>query len=267
MSRLSTKFRYFFTLALLVCTSIAWAVDPTPPALKSVGVDEHLGARLPVDVTVVDASGKRLSFQSLFSNGRPKIFSPVYFGCPQLCQLITNNLSETINGLPKDVAASCDIISFSFNDADSVEEAAAFQAHHVSQLKYPELGSHWYFVVASQNVISEVTNALGFRYNRVGPMDFAHPAVVVTLSPKGNIMRYLYGISYTARDLKLAILEAKAGTQKSTVDKIWLYCYAYDANSRGYVLQAMAVMRIGGALTLIALVFGIGWLNWKGRKK
>jgi hypothetical protein len=37
----------------------------------------------------------------------------------------------------------------------------------------------------------------------------------------------------------------------------------YDASAGGYVLLAMRVMQLGGALTLAVLAGGLGWFWWR----
>jgi protein SCO1/2 len=73
------------------------------------------------------------------------------------------------------------------------------------------------------------------------------------LDPEGKISRYLYGIQFLAKDLKLSLLEAGQGKIGSTLDKIILYCYHYDPYKNTYTLFATNVMRLGGILTIIFL--------------
>ena len=49
------------------------------------------------------------------------------------------------------------------------------------------------------------------------------------LTPEGKISRYLYGIQYPSRDLRLGLVEASEGKIGTPVDPILLFCYHYDA--------------------------------------
>ena len=60
-------------------------------------------------------------------------------------------------------------------------------------------------------------------------------------------------IALFERDLRLALVEASGGRIGGAIEKVMLYCYHYDPNAKGYVLAATRVMRLGGALTLVAL--------------
>ena len=44
--------------------------------------------------------------------------------------------------------------------------------------------------------------------------------------------RYLYGMQYKARDMRLALAEASEGKLGSVGDKVLLYCFHYDASAK-----------------------------------
>jgi protein SCO1/2 len=74
------------------------------------------------------------------------------------------------------------------------------------------------------------------------------------LSPQGKITRYMYGYEYPADQLKLTLLEATEGKiAKSLGERIMHYCFRYDPTAGAYSLEAMALMRLGGVLTVILL--------------
>jgi len=91
--------------------------------------------------------------------------------------------------------------------------------------------------------------------------EFAHPAVSFILTDNGIISRYLYGINYASKDLRFSLMEASEGKIGDTFDKFLLFCYHYDPDSKGYVLFAGNVMRIGGVITMmiIGIVLTLLW--------
>ena len=92
-----------------------------------------------------------------------------------------------------------------------------------------------------------------------------HPAAITLLSPEGKISRYLYGIEYPTKDLKLGLLEASEGKIGSTLDKIILYCFHYDPYKNTYTIFATNIMRLGGIFTIIFLgIMLVGY--WKKDK-
>jgi protein SCO1/2 len=97
--------------------------------------------------------------------------------------------------------------------------------------------------------------------------EFAHPSVIFVLGPGGVISRYLYGIDYPPRDLKLAMLEASQGRVGSTFDHVLMRCYAYDPATRRYGLFIQGFFRVGGAV-IFAAVLALLLVLWRrGRRK
>ena len=69
--------------------------------------------------------------------------------------------------------------------------------------------------------------------------------------------RYLYGVEFAPRDLKLALVEASEGKIGSLVDQMMLFCYHYDPETGKYGLVIMNFVRAAGALTVLLLA---GWI-------
>ena len=53
-----------------------------------------------------------------------------------------------------------------------------------------------------------------------------------SLTPQGKIARYLFGIEYAAKDLRLSLVEASKGNLGTIVEQLLLLCYHYDPKSR-----------------------------------
>jgi len=130
----------------------------------------------------------------------------------------------------------------------------------------PEASDGWHFLVAENENAKILADAIGFKYYYVEDRDeYAHAAAAYLITPEGIISRYLYGIRYTGRNLKLGLLEASEGKIGTTLDRIIMYCFHYDPDAKGYVLFAQNVMKLGGAVTLVILVLFIGTLFLKER--
>ncbi len=94
---------------------------------------------------------------------------------------------------------------------------------------------------------------------------FNHTSAMVLLSPSGKVSRYLYGIHFPTRDLKLALVEAGENKVGSVIDRLVLFCYHYDPADRKYALYAINLMKSGGALTILFLSFFIFKFFRRGR--
>ena len=86
-----------------------------------------------------------------------------------------------------------------------------------------------------------------------GSDDYAHPAVIMIATPDGRVSRYIYGVQYAPQTLRLSLVEASDGKIGTTIDRVMLYCYHYDAVAGAYAPAAMNLMRAGALLTVVAL--------------
>ena len=84
------------------------------------------------------------------------------------------------------------------------------------------------------------------------------------ITPDGRVSRYLYGVEFAPKDLKLALIEASAGQIGSVADQAMLFCYHYDPETGRYGLAIMNFVRAAGALTV--LVIG-GWIFMSLRRE
>src|SRR5262249_4882009 len=82
---------------------------------------------------------------------------------------------------------------------------------------------------------------------------FAHPAGILVATPDGRIARYLFGIEYAPRDLRLALVESGAGKIGNPIDDVALYCYTYDPVTGRYGMAVMRLVRLAGLATVLAL--------------
>ena len=245
---------------------LAQPVLDTIPELQGMGVDEHYGARLPLSLPLVNDEGDTVSLGDYFSGGKPVLMSLYYSDCPMLCSLVLTGLGAAVKQVGLKAGGDYRILSVSINPAESVEQSRAGRERFQAGLPAGSATEAWRFFSADSAVIKALADTVGFRYYRVEETgEFAHPAVVFVLTPEGRISRYLYGIEYAARDLKLALVEAGEGKVGTTVDKIILYCYHYDPEAKGYTLMAANVMKLGGGLTVLGLGLLLGGLRLRER--
>jgi len=109
------------------------------------------------------------------------------------------------------------------------ELAAAKKETYLRSYPRPGAAAGWHFLTGDQAEIAALTRAIGFRYRWVAEQrQYAHAAGIVVATPQGRLARYFYGLEYSARDLRLGLVEASQGKIGSPVDTVLLYCFAYD---------------------------------------
>jgi protein SCO1/2 len=72
----------------------------------------------------------------------------------------------------------------------------------------------------------------------------------MVLTPEGRISRYLYGVEFPPKDLRLALVEASQHKIGGVVDQILLYCYHYNPATGKYGAIITNVLRIAGGITV-----------------
>jgi len=236
--------------------------------LKKINVTEKPGEFVPLDVPLINEKGENIKLSDYFSDEQPVIFTFAYYECPMLCSQVLSAVAASVNRMNWESENRYKVITVSIDSAETYKIAAEKKKFYLKEVADHKIKENWAFCTASQKSIDTLTKALGFEYYYVEERDeFAHPAVVFVLSPEGKISRYLYGLNYEPKDLKLALLEAADGKIGNTLDKLVLFCFHYDANSNTYVLFAQNVMRLGGVVTMIILFSFLGVFWMRERKK
>ena len=257
-------------LALIAGTESANAqiVRDSVPELMNIDIVEHLGDKLPLDLQFIDDNGQPVTLGDYFGKDKPVLLTLGYYQCPMLCNLVFNGVSDGIKQLEWVPGEKYEVISVSIDSAETSELAAAKKANYIKAMEMPGAENGWHFLVGNQSQSKILAEAIGFKYYYVIERDeFAHAAAAYLISPDGVITRYLYGIQFTGRDLKLGLLEASDGKIGTTLDRIILYCFHYDSEANSYVLMAQNVMKLGGLVSLLFLGVFVGTLWIKDKRK
>jgi protein SCO1/2 len=182
------------------------------------------------------------------------VLSVVYYECPMLCTLTLNGLVSALATLSFDVGREFEVVTVSFDPREGPELARAKKAAYLRRYERPGAAEGWHFLTGDEEALRAVTSSIGFRYAwDERTKQFAHPAGLVVLTPEGRISRYLYGVEYAPKDLRLALVESAAGRIGGAVDQVLLFCYEYDPETGRYGAVIMRLVRLGGVLTLAGL--------------
>ena len=227
-----------------------------PAPLREVGFDQNLDQRVPLDTPLVDEAGRSVRLGDYFGT-RPVVLLFAYYECPMLCTQVINGLASALGVLSLEPGKDFEIVTVSFDPRDTPATATAKKAAYMDRYKRPGAEAAWHFLTfptGDAASIERLTKAAGFRYVwDEQTQQFAHPSGVIVLTPDGRLARYLFGIEYSPRDLRLALVEASAGKVGSPVDALLLYCFHYDPMTGRYGLVIMRAIRIAGAATVLAL--------------
>jgi protein SCO1 len=248
-------------VCLLLVAGLARGADARPPILRDVGITQRLGQQLPLDALFLDEAGRPVRLGQYFGT-RPVVLVLAYYNCPMLCTQVFGGLVSSLRVLSFDAGKDFDVVAVSFDPRDRPADAAAKKAPYVASYGRPGAASGWHFLTGSTASIERLTGAVGFRYKYDDSLgQFAHASAITVATPGGRLSRYFYGIEYAPRDLRLALVEASAGSIGTPVDQILLYCFHYDPASGKYGAAIVNIVRLAGIATVLALAGSLGMLS------
>jgi protein SCO1/2 len=223
------------------------------PILKDAGLDQRLNEQVPLDAMFVDDHGRDVRLGDYLGK-RPVVLVLAYYDCPMLCTQVISGAVGSLQTLSLDAGRDFEFVVVSFNPGDTPTQAREKKAGYLPRYGRPGADAGFHFLTGRPEAIKQLSAAIGFRYVYDPKIDqYAHPAVITVLTPGGRVSRYLLGIEYPPRDLRLALVEAAGGKIGNAVDAFLLYCYHYDPMSGRYGLAILNLVRAGGLLTLVAL--------------
>jgi protein SCO1/2 len=226
-----------------------------PELLKEVGIDQKLNDSVPLDLMFRDEHGNAVELAKYFGS-KPVILSLVYYNCPMLCTQVLNGLDRSLKGIPLDLGSDFNVVTVSIDPTEKPILAEAKQAVYAGMYGRPGAKENWHFLTGNEPEIKQLANAVGFRYAYdADSKQYAHASAIMILTPDGKISRYLYGIQYPERDLRLGLVDASAGKIGTPVDQILLFCYHYDPHTGKYGLLVSRMIKMGGLLTVVVLGF------------
>lgn len=215
------------------------------------GIEERLGERIDPTLAFLDESGREVRLGDYLVRGRPILLNFAYFHCPMLCGLVQDGMTKSLAGLDKTPGVDYEILTVGMDWREGPAEALPVKERLLPLLGKPDAGQGWHFLTGDYKAVRTLARSVGFNYNFVpGQNDFAHAAGLIFLSPEGEVSRYLYGIEFSPRDMKLALLDASEGKSLSLGEKFALMCFQYDPHAQGYVLFARNFMKAGGLVVL-----------------
>ncbi|HWZ32762.1 MAG TPA: SCO family protein [Bryobacteraceae bacterium] len=235
-----------------------------PPQLEGVGVDEHLGRTVDLNLTFVAENGYPVALKEYFGKGKPVILDLVYYSCPMLCNLMLNGQTQVMREIPWTPGKEYEVVTISINPQESFDLSRKKRDVYIGSFDRAAPG--WHFLVDKDDNAKKLAEQIGFHYRYDPSQDqYAHPAAIFILTPEGKIARYLYGTRFRPMDVRFALAEASENRTSMTVEKILLFCYQYDPGKHAYVVFATNIMRIGGALTVFIIAFFL-WRMFRAEK-
>lgn len=225
-----------------------------PSELDGVGITEKLGTSLvELKTQFVRQDGKVFKFPELLQ-GRPLIISPIYYACPGLCNFHLNGLIDGLKTMDWNPGQQFDLVVVSFDSKEGPDLADKKRNTYLKVYNRPSAIDGMNFYTSDEAGIKELTQAIGFTMKWNSDInEWAHASAAIVVTPEGKISRYLPGVFFENKTLKLAITEAGRGVVGSIMDRAALFCFKYDPKAGKYVLASFRLMQFGGGLIVLGL--------------
>lgn len=236
-------------------TGLPTAEGKLPGALQEVGIKQNLDAQLPLDVSLVDMTGQSRPFRS-YLRGKPVVLAFVYYECRMLCNLTVNGLIRALNAIPNLTPGDdFDIVAVSFDPAETPAMARRKLEEFQTRYRRGGIERGTQLLTGTAQDVKRLADAAGFHYQWDDTTkQWAHSSGLILLTPEGKVSKYYYGVEFSARDLRLGLVEASQGRIGSPVDQLLLFCYHYDPATGKYGATVMTVLRIAGGITVASII-------------
>lgn len=219
--------------------------------------DPQLGAQLDLKRELVDASGRKLTLGETLG-GRPALVIFGYDRCPNLCgvtqQAVASDLKKT------SLRAADYRALFISIDPDEASADAAQAKAEIASATGPAGMSAWRFLTSRDGAGATLANEAGIAFDRRKGIDqFVHPIAVIALTPSGRISQVLPALTFTPRDLQLALVEASANKLGSIADHVFLLCAGFDSSKGQYTPAIWAAVKVASLATVFGLAVTLFW--------
>jgi len=235
------------------------ALDNVRPRFKQLEVEEHRGETLPLDATFTDADGNEVQLGDYFQGDRPVLMAFVYYRCPMLCTLVLNGMNAAIKDVAMTPGEQYDVVVISFDHTETPKLADVKKRAYVADFNRPSTADGFHFLVGEEKQIRRVSDALGFPFQWSDEsQQYEHPSAIFVLTPDGKISKYLYGVMYEPKTVRLSLVEASDRKIGTVGDRILLLCSHFDSSTGKYTASVLKIVNLtapGVGLAILTAVF------------
>jgi protein SCO1 len=246
--------------------AIAAPDQPLSPEMRAIEVTDRRGDRIDTGLRFTDQEGREVVLADFLDGTRPVALTLNYYRCRVVCSVQLEGLADALAKLDWQAGEDFRLVTVSIDPRETPVDATDKRSKVLDVVGKGD-ALPWAFLTGDELDIRALAAAVGIGYAYDAEQDqYAHPGVVVFLTPDGRVSRYLYGLAYDPLDVKLGLYEAADGKIGGPVEQIYLSCFSYDATIGQYGPFAMGIMRVGGTLT--ALVLGtVLFFLWRRERR
>lgn len=226
-------------------------IDPNVFRIKET---DFMGVKLDPDLALIGQDGRPIKMGDFAGKATILVWS--YYTCDGSCSAVNAELRLLLSAVENQtIGEDYKVLTLSFDKNDTLDDLKKFRA----RLELPpDWEKAWTFALLKDpNQIKTMTKKTGFNFFWA-PQDktFYHPNVFILLSTEGRIVRYIYALTNSEKDMRLALLEARQGNFKinEAIDFAIGLCYSYNYKEGRYTYNIPLFVGLG------ALFFGLSML-------
>ena len=248
---------------------VGTTAQQAPGWQKNAGIDQKLNGPLPLSDVFRDESGRDVKLGNLFSHNRPVMMALMYYNCRMLCPQVLHGMAAALRESGFHAGHEYDVVVASIDPSDTPTDAAAEKQQFLSMIGADSAATDSvHFLTGGQASITDLAQATGFHYVRVpgpdGKMDqFAHSSVIMVATPDGRLSKYLFGVDYQSRDVRLALIQASTHHIGTLSDLVLLYCCSYSPSQGRYTVAVLRILSLAGLGSLLAVIAMVWLLSKK----
>jgi protein SCO1/2 len=263
----------FRCLSVLLLATALCAQGPGHAASRLEGRDEgatqqdSVGVMVDRELAFTDERGYPFQLKQLFPGKQPVVLMLGYYHCPAMCGQVLQATFDALSDVSLQPGTDYRVLSVSIDPRETPEVARQRKDAFLRYLTKTGGEDAWRVLVGDAASTEALARQVGFRfYWSESTGQYAHPPSLIFLTPEGKVSRIIVNTVFEPSDVRLALVEASHGTLGTLWDRVQLNCLTFDARTGTYSLAAMTVMRIGGAVTVVALAVMI-WIMLRRERR
>jgi protein SCO1 len=170
------------------------------------------GKRLP-DAQFIDSHEKNIRISDY--KGKILILHPMFTHCQSTCPFIFSRLSAAMNALSTAERNDFEVLSFSFDPAETSESLAKFEKMF-----------HWKVVRADPGTVQQLLASLDYRTLQLNASNYEHPNLVFVIGKNGVLRDYIYGSDLTSNRLTAILRSSEGNAWNLSESKPYIYIVA-----------------------------------------
>lgn len=235
--------------AVLTAVLAAWSRSQAEVTgasdLANLSFQPHPGARLPLNVNLLDEQGGSVPLQTYFAKV-PVVLVLEYLRCTSLCGVTLRGVVETLNRVPLKPGRDYRLVAISIDPRDRPSDAAAASAKYAALLDHDGGSAGIHFLTGAPDAVREIASRVGFPYRYDPLLDtYVHPAGFVVASPDGVISRYVEGLAVSPAEMVTAFADAEQDKSQGLLRRVLLLCHIQGAPLGSWTVPVIAALMIG----------------------